>query len=59
MDEEREASELREQQRERRDREQRLAASSPTEDEAEAHERRADKAEYLRRKLAERERSEP
>ncbi len=59
MDEEREASELREQQRERRDQEQRLAESSPTEDEAAAHERRADKAEYLRRKLAERERSEP
>ena len=34
------------------------AAQSPTEDETEQHERRADKAQYLRKKLDERARAE-
>ncbi len=55
VDEERESAELREEQRERRDQEGRLADASLSEDEAAAHTRRAEKAEYLQRKLAERE----
>lgn len=38
--------------------ERRRAAEAPTEDETEQHERRADKAEYLREKLEERAASE-
>lgn len=53
-----ETQELKIQQSERERSEQDLAASSPVQSEAAQHERRAEKAEYLREKLEERERSE-
>jgi hypothetical protein len=50
--------ELRVDQRERKTSERERAADSITPDEEDQHRRRADKAAYLERKLAERERSE-
>ena len=50
--------ELKRVQHERTTDEHRAVGESVTEDEAHQHERRADKAAYLERKLAERERSE-
>lgn len=50
--------ELRRDQAERKDDERERAAGSVTPDEEDQHRRRADKADYLERKLAERERSE-
>jgi hypothetical protein len=49
---------LRRAQAEREETERREAESTPLEDEAEAHTRRADKAEYLKEKLEERAESE-
>ena len=57
-DEPTETHELREAQRERERSEQRLLEESEQAEEAAQHERRRDKAEYLKRKLAERERAE-
>jgi len=50
--------ELRRQQHERTTEEHRAITESHTPDEEKQHRRRADKSEYLERKLAERERSE-
>jgi hypothetical protein len=50
--------ELKDEQAERRREERQLAESATQEHETAQHIRRADKAEYLQRKLAERERSE-
>jgi hypothetical protein len=50
--------ELRRDQAERRDEERERVPGSVTPDEEDQHRRRADKAAYLERKLAERERSE-
>lgn len=58
VDDEREGAELRKEQRERRDQEEELADASLSADEAAAHTRRAEKADYLQRRLAERERSD-
>jgi hypothetical protein len=58
VDEDREAAELREQQRERERHEAELARASQDPDETAQHERRADKAAYLREKLEQREQSE-
>ncbi len=58
MSEDPEATELREQQQDRADAEQRLERESLDDPEAAAHRRRAEKAGYLEEKLAERERSE-
>lgn len=57
-DEPTETRELREAQRERERTEERLLEESEQAEEAAQHERRRDKAEYLKRKLAERERAE-
>lgn len=58
MTEEPETEELREAQLEREEAESEQAASAPTADEAAQHQRRADKAAYLREKLEERAQSE-
>jgi hypothetical protein len=58
MAEDRDTSRLRVQQVQRELAEQRLVQESTREDEAAQHARRADKANYLRSKLEERERSE-
>ena len=58
MDDERLTEELRIDQEQREARERELARSTGEENEVAQHERRADKAEYLRRKLEEREASE-
>ena len=58
MDGERLTEELRIDQEQREARERELARSTGEENEVAQHERRADKAEYLRRKLEEREASE-
>ena len=57
-DEPTETHELRQAQLERERSEQRLLEESEQSEEAAQHERRRDKAEYLKRKLAERERAE-
>jgi hypothetical protein len=57
VSEDTEAHDLRVEQ-ERRERAEREAAEQADREEAQTHERRADKHEYLREKLAERERSE-
>ena len=53
-----ETAELRSKQAERETREHQLLADSERPDEADQHERRRDKAAYLKEKLAERERAE-
>ena len=58
MDDERLTEELRTDQEQREARERELARSTGEENEVAQHERRADKAEYLRKKLEEREASE-
>jgi hypothetical protein len=58
MSEEPETRELKELQEEREQAESEQASSAPTEDEAAQHQRRADKAAYLREKLEERAESE-
>lgn len=58
MSEEPETRELRDSQREREQAEVEQAVSSDTDDEAAQHQRRAEKAAYLREKLEERARSE-
>jgi hypothetical protein len=58
VDDTEETEALREAQLEREAAERRRAGSAPDEDEALQHERRAEKAHYLRRKLEERARSE-
>jgi hypothetical protein len=58
VDDERLTEELRIDQEQREARERELARSTGEENEVAQHERRADKAEYLRRKLEEREASE-
>jgi hypothetical protein len=58
MSDEPTADELREEQGERAAHERAEQAEAASEDEARAHERRADKAEYLREKLDEREQAE-
>ena len=58
MDEEPTTQELRERQLERERVEREDAEVSPDPQDTQAHERRADKARYLRRKLEEREESE-
>jgi uncharacterized protein YdaU (DUF1376 family) len=58
MDDERLTEELRIDQEQREARERELARSTGEENEVAQHERRADKAEYLRKKLEEREASE-
>jgi hypothetical protein len=58
MTDEQTTEELRALQLEREATEEHRAQSSPDDSEAAQHERRADKARYLREKLAERERSE-
>jgi hypothetical protein len=50
---EKETERLRQEQRRRARREEELAEKADLEDEREAHERRADKADYLRQKLEE------
>jgi hypothetical protein len=50
--------ELKQEQARRHSEEDRLLAESELPDEAKQHERRSEKAEYLRQKLAERERAE-
>jgi hypothetical protein len=54
----RSAEDLRSEQAEKARDERRHAEDAPTDDEAAAHDRRADKAAYLAARLAERERSE-
>lgn len=56
--EEQDTQELRKIQAQRQEAESEHAASAPTEDEAVQHQRRADKAAYLREKLEERAESE-
>jgi hypothetical protein len=58
MSEEPETEELSQAQREREEAESEQAASAPTDDEAAQHQRRAEKAAYLREKLQERAESE-
>jgi hypothetical protein len=58
MDNEDETRHLKAQQRERAETEERLAREADDEDEFAQHERRAEKADYLRQKLEEREASE-
>jgi hypothetical protein len=58
MDDERRTEELRHDQAQREAREQELARSTGDEHEAAQHERRAEKAGYLRKKLEDREASE-
>ena len=58
MSEDPEAAELREHQQDRAREEERLKRRAHDEEEAAAHRRRAEKADYLRDKLAEREQSE-
>jgi hypothetical protein len=58
MEEDPTTQELRVEQAEREASERRSAGESELEDEAEQHERRADKAEYLKRKLEERAQAE-
>lgn len=53
MPDEKETERLREEQRRRARREEELAKAADEPDEREAHERRADKADYLREKLEE------
>ena len=53
MPDEKETERLREEQRRRAKREDELAQTTDVPDEREAHERRADKADYLRQKLEE------
>lgn len=53
MADEKQTDRLREEQRRRADREAELAESTDLPDEREAHERRSDKADYLREKLDE------
>ena len=50
--------ELRSEQERKRAEEERRAREAESEDDTKTHERRAEKSEYLRQKLAERERSE-
>ena len=58
MDDKHETGKLKREQREREEREEQLARSSDDEHETAEHERRAEKAHYLRQKLEEREASE-
>jgi hypothetical protein len=58
MSEEPETEELSQAQREREEAESEQAVSAPTDDEAAQHQRRAEKAAYLREKLQERAQSE-
>jgi hypothetical protein len=58
VDEERDADELSAEQLERAVREEGLARRAPEDEEADQHQRRAEKARYLRERLQERARSE-
>lgn len=58
MDEDPTTEELRLSQSDREESERRSAREAPSEDAGEQHERRADKAEYLRRKLEDRAKAE-
>ena len=58
MDDKRETQHLKAHQRERAETEERLARQADDEHESAQHERRAEKAQYLRDKLEEREASE-